>query len=154
MFFENQYQMAYVTPDVGKATEILKAQFGVSEFKGLVGEDYIENRVWTPEGERDIAMRIGIAVVGRLTIELLEPVSGATEIFTGMLEPGQPLKLHHIGMRCEDIDLARAENEKMGRRVVMAGGYKDARFIYVDARETLGHYLEYSSAPPDFWKNR
>lgn len=152
MFFENQYQLAYVTTDVGRAADSLKARFGVPEFKGLTGENFIENRVWTPEGDADIAMRIAIATVGSLTIELLEPVSGATGIFTDMLEPGVPLRLHHIAMRCEDVDVVRAEHEKLGRKVVMAGGYKTARFIYVDTRAELGHYMEYASAPPEFWR--
>lgn len=151
MFYQNQYQLAYATSEIGKAVQIMEQQFGVPQFKGLTGESYIENRVWTPEGEADIAMRVAIATVGHLTIELLEPVSGATAIFTDFLEPGQPMKLHHIAMRCDDVDVVRAEHEKLGRRVVMAGSYKAARFIYIDTRDTLGHYLEYASAPAEFW---
>jgi hypothetical protein len=154
MFFENQYQIAYVTADFKLATSILCDQFGVKEFKGLEGDKVVENRVWTPEGEADIGMRAAIAQVGSLTLEVLEPVSGATGIFTQMLTPGQPLRVHHIGMRCEDIDAVRAEHERHGRQVVMAGSFKTARFMYVDARATLGHYLEYASAPPEYWQGR
>jgi hypothetical protein len=33
----------------------------------------------------------------------------------------------------------------------MAGGFGLARFIYVDARDRLGHFLEYAAAPPEHW---
>jgi len=150
VFFENQYQISYVTADLRKATELLESRFGV-EFRDLSGQDLIRNTVWTPEGDAEIAMRIAIATLGHLTIELLEPVSGATKIFTDMIEPGRLVKLHHFGMRCSDLAAMRSENEKLGRKVVMEGGYKTVRFMYVDARAELGHYMGYSTAPPGFW---
>lgn len=152
MFFENQYQIAYVTPDIREATRILCDQFGVGEFMGLNGDAPVENRVWTPEGEVSITMRAMIAKVGHLILEVLEPVAGDTRIFSEMLVPGQPLRLHHIAMRCDDVDVIRAEHARHGREVVMAGSFKAARFIYVDTRATLGHYLEYASAPPEYWQ--
>lgn len=154
MSFRNQYQIAYVTPDIGAAAAILQEQHGVSEFLGLAGDKVVENRVWTPQGEADIGMRAAIATVGHLTLELLQPVSGATDIFTQMLIPGQPLRLHHLGFRCDDFEATAAENERLGRPVVMTGGFKAARFMYVDARATLGHFLEYVAAPPEYWAAR
>ena len=150
MFFDNQYQISYVTPDLRKATGLMEARFGV-EFKDLSGQELVRNTVWTPEGDADIEMRLGIAILGHLTIELLEPVSGATKIFTDMIEPGRLVKLHHFGMRCRDLEAMRRENEKIGRKVVMEGGFKTVRFMYVDARADLGHFMEYSTAPPGFW---
>jgi glyoxalase/bleomycin resistance protein/dioxygenase superfamily protein len=152
MLFENQYQIAYVTADFSRATDILCDQFGVAGFTGLAGDEVVENRVWTPEGEVDIGMRAAIAQVGDLTVEVLQPVSGATRIFTEMLTPEQPLRVHHIGMRCADLDAVRAEHERHGRSAVMMGGFKTARFMYIDARAVLGHYLEYASAPPEYWQ--
>ena len=151
MFYENQYQLAYVTPDLDQGIALLEQQYGVPAFKGLGGDNFVENNVWTPDGDRDIGMRVAIATVGHLTIEVLQPVSGATEIFTDMLLPGQPLRLHHIGMRTNDLDAVRAGHEAAGRQIVMAGGYKLAKFIYVDARATLGHFLEYAQAPAEHW---
>lgn len=151
MLFENQYQIAYVTHDIKLAKSILCEQYGVPAFKGLEGDAPVENRVWTPDGEVDIVMRAAIAIVGNLTLEVLEPVSGATDIFTEMLIPGQPLRLHHLGMRTDDLDAVRAEHERHGRQVVMAGAFKAAQFIYVDARATLGHFVEYACAPPEYW---
>jgi hypothetical protein len=153
VFFDNHYQLAYVTSDLDEGIRILQAQFGLPEFKRL-GRGAFENRVWTPAGERDIAMKGAIAVTGRLTVEVLQPVSGAVDIYTEMLTPDQPLRLHHIAMRCSDIDKAKAENERLGRPVVMDGTLGPARFIYVDARDTLGHFLEYVMAPAEYWAER
>jgi hypothetical protein len=151
VFFDNQYQLAYVAADLDEGAAVLEAEFGAPKFKPLGGRDIIENRVWTPAGDRDIVMKASISQVGGLTLELLQPISGAVDIFTEMLVPGQAIRLHHIGMRTQDIDRMRTENEKLGRQVVMAGGFDTARFIYVDARATLGHFLEYAAAPPEHW---
>ena len=151
MFYENQYQLAYVTPDLDQGIAILGQQFGVPAFKGLGGDNFVENTVWTPAGDRDIGMRVAIATVGHLTLEVLQPVSGATEIFTDTPLPGHPLRLHHTGMRTNDSQTPPAALEAPARQVVMAGGYKLAKFIYVDARATLGHFLEYAQAPAEHW---
>jgi hypothetical protein len=151
VFFENQYQLAYVAADIAAAAAVLEAEFGAPKFKPLGGKEIIENRVWTPAGEQDIVMKAWSAQAGRLTLEVMQPISGAVDIFTDMLVPGETLRLHHIAMRTDDIDRMQAENERLGRQVVMAGGFGSARFIYVDARKTLGHFLEYAAAPPEHW---
>jgi hypothetical protein len=154
VFFENQYQLAYVTADLDRATKLLETQFGAPPFRALGGMDPISNTVWTPSGEREITMRAWVTTVGHLTLEVLQPISGACEIFTEMLVPGQPMRLHHIGCRTRDVDQARAESERQGRPVVMAGGFNTARFIYVDARPSLGHFIEYAMASPEYWAQR
>ena len=152
MFFNNQYQLAYVTPDLDAGLAVLRDQYGVDNFKPLGGgEHYLENMVWTPEGEVSIGMKVAIATIGGLTLEVMEPVSGATGIYTEMLEPGQTLRLHHIAMRTDDIDAVRAEHERHGRRIVIWGDFKLVRFMYVDTRATLGHYMEYAQAPAEWW---
>ncbi len=152
MFFENHYQLSYVTPDLPLGAQILREKFGIAGFKQLGDAPVIENTVWTPDGDDVfIAMRAAIAFAGQLMIELLEPVSGATEIFTEMLEPGRSLKLHHLGIRCDDLEAVRAVHEQRGHPARMIGNFSTARFMYVDTRASLGHFLEYVQAPPEYW---
>jgi hypothetical protein len=149
---ENQYQIAYVTPDLDQAVTLLKERLGVTGFKGLSSAGpVVENTVTTPDGEVSIGMRVVIAIMGNLTLEVMQPVSGATGIFNEMIVPGQILRLHHLGMRCDDLQAMRAAHERAGRKVVMEGSYGAASFIYVDARETMGHFLEYACAPASYW---
>jgi hypothetical protein len=151
MLFENQYQIAYVTHDLKEAMGVLSDQFGVTGWRGLNADYVVENTIMTPEGEKSITMRVAIAILGNMTLEVLEPIAGETTIFTEMLVPGQLLRLHHLGFRCNDLDAAKAANAKYGRQVVSEGRFKAAHFIYVDARETLGHFLEYVAAPAEYW---
>ncbi|KAA9145840.1 hypothetical protein F6B41_13915 [Microbacterium lushaniae] len=62
------------------------------------------------------------------------------------------MTLHHIAMRSDDLDEVREQHAQLGLPSVMEGAFKAARFMYVDARQTLGHYLEYVSAPPEYWR--
>jgi hypothetical protein len=151
-FLENQYQVAYATTDIEAALAMLAREYGATAFKSLGGDDYVAaNRVWTPSGEADIVMKGATCVVGGRSIEVLQPVSGAIDVFRDFATPAQPLRMHHIAMRVEDFEGVLAESERLGRRKVMEGGYRAARFAYVDARATLGHYLEYVYAPPEYW---
>jgi glyoxalase/bleomycin resistance protein/dioxygenase superfamily protein len=152
VFLDNQYQLAYVTADFDAGVAILRDQFGITGFTGLEGGGFVERQVWTPDGEITIASRAAVAYVGDLSVEVFEPVPGATRVFTGMLTAEQPLRLHHVGMRCDDLDAMRAAHERHGRRAVMTGDVRVARFLYIDALDTLGHYLEYVSAPPEYWR--
>jgi hypothetical protein len=45
VFFENQYQLAYVTADLDAAVKILEARFGATGFRALGGMDPIANTV-------------------------------------------------------------------------------------------------------------
>jgi hypothetical protein len=75
-------------------------------------------------------------------------------MFQNMLTPGRLLTLHHLGLRCRNLDATRADCERLGRPVVAAGGLGAARFMFADARATLGCYLEYVAAPPEYWAER
>jgi hypothetical protein len=152
MFFENHYQISYVTPDLDLGIAAFKEQFGIENFRSPGGGGGGGQPVWTPKGEGILRVKAAVAFVGDLTIEVMEPVSGPDEIYRDFLVPGQPLRLHHLGMRCDDIEKVRTESERLGRPVVLSGEFKNGKFMYVDARATLGHYLEYVALPPEYWR--
>lgn len=154
--FLNQYQLGYVSSDIHRAMSILREQYGTPEFRSLAGADYVVSgyTVWTPQGEREIVTKGAVARINNgQCIEVIQPVSGATEIYDEFVRPNEPMRLHHVAMRVDhsDFDETLAEHERQGRRVVIRGGIRQARFAYVDARATLGHYLEYVSAPPEYF---
>jgi hypothetical protein len=99
--------------------------------------------VWTPRGADEMVLKVAFAQVGKLQYELIEPVAGAVDIYRDGLAPGEAMRLHHIAMRVDDLAAARAASEGQGRQTVLAGESRGVRFIYVDARDALGHYLEY-----------
>jgi hypothetical protein len=151
MLFANQYQIAYVAHDILAGADILRSRFGVEGFRQLGDVAVIENTVMTPGGEATVAMKAAVAFVPGLMIELLEPVAGATRMFEEMMKPGEALSLHHIALRCDDIDGVRELHAAAGHPWTMEGRFRTARFLYIDARASLGHFLEYVSAPPEYW---
>jgi hypothetical protein len=152
VLLENHFQNCYVTADLDLGIATLKEQYGIAKFKVLSRGEGPGQRVRTPHGEGDLVVKAGVAILGNLTIELMEPVSGPVEIFREFLVPGLPLRLHHIGLYTDDIEGVRDQNERLGRPVVMEGGYAGGGYAYIDARATLGHYLEYVWPIPDYYR--
>jgi hypothetical protein len=146
---QGHFQNAYVTPDMDQAVAMLRRDYGVEKVRVIEAK----TQMWTPTGEGEAAMRVGITWVGGLQYELIEPVSGLVDLYREAVVPDQPLRLHHIAMRADDLDAVRAESDRCNRPVACSGQSGSVRYMYVDARATLGHYLEYVSAPPEFWES-
>lgn len=150
MLLAGHFQNAYVTADVDAAVAAMIEQFELAAPPRRIEARQIFT---TPEGPGEAVMRMAFIQMGRLQYELIQPVSGCVGIYAEFVVPGRPLTLHHAAMRTADIDAVRLASEKHGRPVVLSGENRelDLRFIYVDARATLGHYLEYVQAPDSFW---
>jgi hypothetical protein len=54
-------------------------------------------------------------------------------------------------MRTPDWNALRAEVDRLRRPVVLEGGHDKLKFLYVDARDLVGHYLEYVWMTPEVW---
>ena len=138
--FSNAYQIAYVTGDLARGAEMLESRFGVATFTCVS----LDLNLSKPAAAA--AIKVGIAWVGDLQIELIEPVSGAVDVYRTAL-PRDPaaLSIHHLAMRVSgDIqNWDRVRGELAKERVAIEGGRDDMRFAYVDERAALGHYLEY-----------
>jgi len=133
------YQIAYVTRDLRLATARLESQYGVADFLTL----RLELDLRVPAARATV--NVGIAWVDDLQIEVIEPIEGAIDIYAAALPSAtQLMAVHHLAMRIpsqpqwEDL-LAQLPEHK----VVLVGGREEMRFVYVDERNTLGHYLEY-----------
>jgi hypothetical protein len=148
MLLQNHYQNAYVTRDLDQALGLFRTQHGVDDFRRF--ESTIE--VKTPAGRGKATMKVGLAWVGNLQYELIEPVAGLVDVYRQDLPDHYPLRFHHICMRVHDWSEFRAQLDRDQRPVVLEGGTEGhLQFVYVDARESLGHYLEYCWASPERW---
>ena len=150
MYLERHYQNAYVTADIKGAVEALKAQFGVADADVLHTE--ATTPVWTPNGSGPNTSKLAFIWIGKLQYELIEPVFGPSDLYSAAVSADRLLSFHHIAMRVLDWDAFRADVDRRKHPVVIEGeGQGGLRFLYLDARDTLGHYLEYVYAPPEFW---
>lgn len=143
------YQNAYVTPDIDRAIEVMRQRFGVTEV--LETEAAIE--VWTPNGSGLSANKLAFIWVGNLQYELIQPISGPSDLYSAAVDPNQLLTFHHIAMRVGgEWDAFRTKLDEEKRKIAIEGHTSTGlKFCYVDARDTLGHYLEYVWAPEAMW---
>jgi hypothetical protein len=141
------YQNAYVTRDIDKAVESFRARAGVSEAR--VFEASVE--VQTPAGRGLAVSKLSFIWINNLQYELIQPVSGLVGIYRDALPADDALKFHHICMRVDNWQEFRARVGHQPFPVVLEGGSEHLRFLYLDTRDFIGHYLEYVWMTPERW---
>lgn len=147
MLLKGQFQNAYVTPDLERATGLLRDRYGIGEF----GQYDLELDVTTPAGSGKAALKVALAWVGDIQYELIEPVSGLVDMYRDALPENGLLRFHHICMRSQDWDATRRELDARKLPIVCEGATAGTKFLYADARDSLGHYLEYVWMAPEAW---
>ena len=151
MFLRGHYQNAYVTHDLARAMDMIAERYDVTDYITFEPEMALR----TCQGEQMQRVKVAATWVGWLQIELIEPVSGYIDPFLPYLPADKSdavPRLHHISLRRESLDEIAAECDKLGLPFVCEGGIPDLVFRYLDARDTLGHYLEYVWASPAGWE--
>lgn len=142
------YQNAYITRDIEKALDTFRTRLGqenVSSFEVTVD-------AWTPQkGLAPATNKLAFIWINNLQIELIQPVSGNVDLYADDLPEGDGMKFHHFCVRVDDWDSFRANVDKMGYPVVLEGGGDQLKYVYLDARDTLGHYIEYVWMTPERW---
>jgi hypothetical protein len=137
-------QNAYVTNDLDRALAIWRDSYGVPEF--LIFENNTPGLVSSPE----YRMKIALANVGGLEIELIEPFVGQAPMHSEVLpqDSSFAMRFHHAALRVEgrlgEFEEYIASLDTAASPVVWSGGLGDVmRYVYTDERTTLGHYLEH-----------
>jgi hypothetical protein len=141
------YQNAYITRDIEKAVAGFRARSAVEKvmrFEGPV-------EVSTANGRGTAVSKLAFIWINNLQYELIQPVSGLVDIYRDQLPDDDSLKFHHICMRVPEWDHFRARVDQKGYRVVLEGGSDMLKYIYIDGREFVGHYLEYVWMTPERW---
>lgn len=141
------YQNAYVTRNVTKWIEEFKAKADIRKLINYEGA----TELWTPGGMITQVSKLAFIWVGDVQYELIEPVSGAA-LYSDALPAGDELKFHHICNRVTDWDGFRARVDAQAYPVVLERSTADnLKFLYLDTRPLLGHYLEYIWTTDEVW---
>ena len=151
MHMREHYQNAYVTRDLDWAQKRMSEDYGLGGWSRFE----VEFPVQTPFGEQLQATKVASAWAGWLQIELIEPVSGYIAPFEAFLpdDPGDPaLRFHHFAQRRESMAEVAADIAKTGLGIACQGGIPDLTYTYLDARATLGHFVELVWATPAGWE--
>ena len=151
MFLRGYYQNAYVTHNLDRAIELFGEVYGLKDFHTVDADMTLS----TPEGDKPSQVRVGMAWSGRIQIELIQPVSGYLEPYLPYLPADRSDAVprpHHIAVRRNDLATMRQEARSLGLPLAFESGIPGLQCIFLDARKSLGHYLEFVWASPDGWK--
>jgi methylmalonyl-CoA/ethylmalonyl-CoA epimerase len=130
-------QVGIVVRDMDKAIKNYWEIFGIS-FPKVVVPDYF-NRVYRGKPE-NFRMKIGLAIMGELQIELIQPLEGKT-IYGEFLEKWGD-GIHHLGFDLNNLDERVAAFQKLGIGVLMSGERVGGKFAYMDTEGTVGIIIE------------
>lgn len=157
MFLRGHMQNAYVTHDLDRAMELVGNRFGVEKFDRFDPEMVVK----TTSGEQPLVTRVASFWAGGLNVEMIEPVSGYVDHYVTMLPDDRrdaTPRFHHISLRRDDEAAMREEIARLGLPLAFEGPMAiktpipSLVFIYLDGRETLGHYVEFTWKSAEGWK--
>lgn len=143
----HHYQNAYVTRDIEKAIDAFRTRSGVVDVMTIQAE----TEVWTPGGTGVQNNKLAFIWIDNVQYELIEPVSGLIDIYRDGLPAGDGMKFHHVAMRVDDWDDFRARVDRAGYPIALEGDLGTLKFLYLDARDYVGHYLEYVWTTEERW---
>lgn len=150
-FFGNFLQNAYITSDMAQAKAVFAKNYDVVNYVDIDNAFDVK----TPSGIQSLDLKIALAFVDNLQVELIEPVGGsAIGLYADILPKDEfAIRFHHScfvipGPKQAWFDF-REEVDKRGMTVAIEAELGPVNFCYVDTRETTGHYCEYLWAGED-----
>ena len=134
--FEGFIQHAYVTNDLDRGIAEFSRSYGLSKFLPTRSIPY------GPE----CRLQLALAYAGNVMVELIQP-EGDIPLYQCMLPgDGFAIRFHHLGhflrseAQWEDI---LAAVRASGIPIAVQGESNGLKYLYVDARASIGHFLEY-----------
>lgn len=143
------YQNAYICDDIDAAIAAFRKHAPIGDVRVID----VSQPVWTPEGTKTVATRLAFIWIDDLQYELIQVVEDQTGIYANYRDNGGAMHFHHVCMRVDDWDTFRARVAAQDLPVVMERANEGdlLKFLYIDAREFCGHYLEYVWTTDERW---
>ena len=141
--YKNTFQVAWITNDVERAARVFKEEQGIdlAVIPGFSLEVF---------GGEPLVIDVALGYVGDLQFEVIEPVSGPTNLYTRHLPASGEyvLKYHHLCNRIDSVaeyEELLASYRNRGVTIEVDGSFGDSgRYFYADTRDSLGVYQEYA----------
>lgn len=152
LHLKGHYQNAYVTHDFDRAKAAIDAKWGAVDWIVFEPDMILK----TPDGDKEASVKAGLAWYGGMQLELIQSTKGWNGQYDMMLPADRSdfsPRFHHIAVRRENEAKMRAEIAGLGLPLRFEGSVPGVMvFIYLDARATLGHFIEYVWATPEGWE--
>jgi methylmalonyl-CoA/ethylmalonyl-CoA epimerase len=142
-------QIGLVVGDLDRTVECYWKQFGIGPWHFYTYAKPLLKQMTYHGRPADYAMRIALAWIGPLRIELIEMAGGDSVYADFVRDHG--FGVHHFGVLVEDMSAALAQAGAAGLRTTMEGtGFGrdgDGHYAYLDTDEDLGTTLELIARP-------
>ena len=143
------FQMSYITRDLDAAIEHARTELNVDGFHTTEAE--VE--VLSYGKLRPLKLRAAYTNIGRHQFELIQPISGAIEVYTDHVDLSKHIiNFHHVAIAVrgglDDWKALVAEVNASGDELAFLAPPVPTEadkvcFGYVDTRKRLGHFTEY-----------
>jgi methylmalonyl-CoA epimerase len=149
-FLENGIeQVALIVEDLDKAVETYWKLFGVGPWHIYTYGKPLVKKMTYRGNPAEYKMRIALAQVGPMRMELIEMMEGDTIYADFVKEHGYGL--HHVAVLVDDMEAAIAQAEAAGIGVIQDGqGFGadgDGHYAYLDTEDRIGTTLELVQIP-------
>ena len=145
--FKNVFQIAYVTNDLERAVSLFQEEQGVAEIATF--DDFT---LVTPDGGTAV-INVGLAYVGDVQLEIIEPVEGAVDLYRTWLPDGlrraPPPFLQPAGLRGGAPAGASGRTWPAGYAIALDASLGGSQIFYADTTALLDHYQEYAWVDED-----
>jgi hypothetical protein len=144
------YQLGYICDNLEEGIALFRGR-GMTHEPQVVE---VDQPVDSPQGEVINKLRLAFIWIGDVQYELIQPVTDPLGIYANAPSNGAPIRFHQICMRVEgswEDFLARTKAQDLPVVMWRDMGGDNLKFLYIDARSTLGHYLEYTWMTDETW---
>lgn len=142
-------QVGLVVEDLDKAIENYWKLFGIGPWHIYTYGRPLVKRMTYRGKPCEYKMRVALAYIGPLRIELIEMLEGDTIYAEFVKEHGYGV--HHFGVLVEDIETAIAQAKAAGLMMTQDGaGFGldgDGRYAYLDTEDKIGTTIELIQRP-------
>ncbi len=142
------YQNGMVCDDIEAGIELFRARGKIRDKIHIIEVDHT---VQTPDGPLHQHQKICFIWVGNIQYELIQTL-GDPGIYANCQSGGGPLRFHHTCTKVADWQDFRARVDLQDFPVAFEGGGDELKFLYLDARSVMGHYLEYTWMTDARWE--
>ena len=140
------FQTAYVAADIDDAVALAARRFGIPRMQ-------VNRDVAIDTREGPARCHFALAFAGSVQLELIAPAGGADGVYRAMLPAAGGLRFHHIGCLIDSDqqwDGLLADARAKGIGMPVAGDFGGLmRYVYLDCRAEIGHFVEYMQPSAD-----
>lgn len=145
----NIAQICILVPDLDKAMKNFHERFGIGPWSVYTYDKRLVKKMTRNGKPTEYASRIGLANVGNLRIELIQPLEGDT-VYTDYIKK-HGYGVQHLGILTENMQESLRDAKEAGLEMTMDGsGFGldgDGHYAYLDTEDLVGIMFELIERP-------